>query len=87
VDGLKRSWDRVIEKSCNFVSMTIERTNKEIIIRISSSMDTTELQDLLNYIRYQELTSKSQVKQSVVDKLAASIDKKWWRKNAKRILK
>jgi hypothetical protein len=67
--------------------MTIERTNKEIIIRISSSMDTTELQDLLNYIRYQELTSKSQVKQSVVDKLATSIDKKWWRKNAKRILK
>jgi hypothetical protein len=67
--------------------MTVERTGKEIIIRIPSSMDTTELQDLLNFIRYKELTGKSRVKQSQVDKLASDINKKWWRKNAKKILK
>jgi hypothetical protein len=48
---------------------------------------TTEPQNLLNYIRYQELTSKSRLKQSEVNQLASAINEKWWRKNAKRILK
>lgn len=66
--------------------MTIERTGKEIIIRISASVDTTELQGLLNFIRYKELTSKSKVRQSEVDKLASSINSKWWQKNSKKFL-
>ena len=66
--------------------MTIERKNNEIIIKISSSLDGRELQDLLNFIRYKELTSKSKVKQSTVDKLSKSINKTWWKKNAKRFV-
>lgn len=66
--------------------MTVERNKKEIIIRVPSSVGTKDLQDLLNFIRYQELTVKARVKQAEVDELANSINKKWWRKNAKRIL-
>lgn len=67
--------------------MTVERTDKEIIIRISSSVDTTELQHLLNFIRYNELTAKSRIRQSAVEKIASAIDKKRLKKNSKKILK
>jgi hypothetical protein len=66
--------------------MTIERTNREIIVRIPASIDPQEIQDVLDFIRYKELTSKVKVKQSSIDKLASSINKKWWTKNSKKIL-
>ena len=65
--------------------MIIERTKKEIIIRLSSSVNIDDLQDLINYTRYKELSSKFKVKKSEVDKLAKSINKKWWTKNKKRL--
>ena len=34
--------------------MIIERTNKEVIIRLKSTVDLDELQELANYFRYQE---------------------------------
>jgi hypothetical protein len=67
--------------------MTIERKNDEIIIKISSSLDGRDLQDLLNLIRYKELTAKSKIKQATVNKLSRSINKSWWKKNAKRFVK
>ncbi len=66
--------------------MLIERTDKEIIIRLGVSIDTDKLNDLLNYARYQELTSKFKVSQKQVDALSKTINKKWWAKNQKRIL-
>jgi len=32
--------------------MIIERTSKEVIIRLAPSVDTDELQELANYFRY-----------------------------------
>jgi hypothetical protein len=61
--------------------MLFERTKKEIIIRLSASLDTEELQDLLKYARYKELTSGFKIPQMNVDKLAEQINKKWWTKN------
>ena len=37
--------------------MLVERTNEEIIIKLPASVDIEDLQDLLNYVRYKELTS------------------------------
>jgi hypothetical protein len=37
--------------------MIIERTNKEVIIRLQPTVDTDELQELANYFRYKEITS------------------------------
>ena len=67
--------------------MLIERTNKEVIIRIPASVDTEDLQDFVNYVRYKELTSKFKVSQKTVDKLAKDTNKKWWAKNSKRFIK
>ncbi len=66
--------------------MAIERTDKEIAIRISANTEVTEIQDLIDFIRYKELTSNFKVKKSAVDKLAASVNTRWWKKNAKKIL-
>ncbi len=67
--------------------MIIERTNKEILIRIPNSIDVEGAQRIIDYIRYQEATSKTQAKQSDVDKLAKEINKNWWKKNKDTFLK
>lgn len=67
--------------------MQIERTNNEIIIRLSGEIDAEDLKDFLNYARYKELTSSFSVPQSEVDQLAGDINKDWWTKNRKRLLK
>jgi hypothetical protein len=67
--------------------MQIERTDKEVIIRLPASVNTEDLQELLNYARYKELTSKFSVSQKQADKLASQVNKSWWTKNRKRLLK
>jgi len=67
--------------------MKIERTDKEIIIRIPASVDTEGLQELVDYVRYKEITSKFEVDQNDVDKLADEINESWWSKNRDRFLK
>ena len=65
--------------------MLVERTDKEIIIRLPASIDTEDLQDLLNYARYRELTDGFKVSQKDVDKLSSQINKDWWAKNKKQL--
>jgi hypothetical protein len=67
--------------------MLVERTDKEVIIRLPASVDTEDLQDLLNYARYKELTANFKVDQKKVDKLASSINAKWWTKNKNNLIK
>lgn len=66
--------------------MTIERSGKEIIIRLSSKLGKGDLKDLLSYISYKEATAKSKAKQSDVNKLAAEVNRKWWKKNSKKFI-
>ena len=66
--------------------MIIERLKKEILIRIPSTVDVREIQDILNFIRYKELTSAFKVKQTTIDALASRVNKKWWTKNGEKIL-
>ena len=67
--------------------MLIERTNREVIIRLPSYVDTEGLQRLVDYLSYKEATSKSKAKQSDVDKLAKTVKKGWWAKNRSRVIK
>ena len=67
--------------------MIIERTKKEVIIRLQPTIDTDELQELANYFRYKELTSKYKTPQSDVDKLASEINKNWYKDNRDRLIK
>jgi hypothetical protein len=79
------------KKNLNFgeiiSAMVVERTTKEVIIRLPASVDTEDLQDFLNYARYKELTSSFKIDQKEVDKLANQINTKWWTKNRNKIVK
>ena len=65
--------------------MLVERTKKEVIVRLPASVSTDDLQDFLNYARYKELTSTFSVSQREVDKVAEEINRNWWAKNKKKL--
>jgi hypothetical protein len=53
--------------------MLIERTENEVIIRIPSYEDTSDLQKLIDFISYKEVTAKTKAKQSDIVKLASIV--------------
>ena len=67
--------------------MLVERTSKEVIIRLPASVDTEDLKDFLNYARYKELTANFKTDQKEVDKIANEINAKWWTKNRSKLIK
>ncbi len=56
--------------------MIIERTQTETVIRIPKSMmSSLEVQDLLDYLFYREITAKGKATQKDVNRLAKSVKK------------
>ena len=67
--------------------MIIERTKSEIVIRVSSKVNTIGLQRLVDFLKYQELTATSKAKQSDIDSLAREVNRNWWNNNKQRFIK
>ncbi len=67
--------------------MTIERTDKEIIIKLPASANTEDVQQLLDYLNYKAAVSASKAKQEQVDRLAKEVNKNWWETNKDNLLK
>ncbi|OQX80094.1 MAG: hypothetical protein B6D61_02455 [Bacteroidetes bacterium 4484_249] len=68
--------------------MILERTKNEVLVRLPSSVDLTELQNMLDYLRYMELTSNSEATKTDVEELAKVVNKSIWKKiKAQRNLK
>jgi hypothetical protein len=61
--------------------MIIERTQDEFIIRFPVTSQVEQMQDLIDYLRYRELTSGYSIDQQEIDILAREINKDWWSKN------
>jgi hypothetical protein len=59
--------------------MIVERTNKEVIVKLPASADTNDIQAMLNYLRYKELTAGFYIVQEEADKLAAEVNIVWKR--------
>lgn len=57
--------------------MVIERTNKEVIVRLSPNIDTEDLQKFLDYARYKELTANFKVSQTEIDDLVNQVKSSW----------
>jgi hypothetical protein len=68
----------------NSIDLIIERTKSEIVIRVSSKVNTLGLQRLVDFLRYQEITADCKVKQSDIDALAKEVNKNWWESNKQR---
>lgn len=58
--------------------MILERKNNEILVRLSTQLDAATIQDVLDFLKYQENTIASKAKQSAVDKLAGEVNKSMW---------
>ncbi|MBC7439260.1 MAG: hypothetical protein H7250_04680 [Flavobacterium sp.] len=67
--------------------MIIERTNKEIIIRLPSYLKTDDLQNLVDYLTYKEATSNSKATQLQIDSLSKEVKNGWWKANKSKLIK
>ena len=67
--------------------MVIERTSNEIIFRLPADIDTTGLQRIVNYLKYQEAIRKSEGTESQANKLSDESKKRWWAENKERFIK
>lgn len=67
--------------------MLIERTNREVIIRLPLSVNTEGLQRLVDFLSYKEATATSKATQQQVDKLSKQAKKGWWKANRDRLAK
>jgi len=64
--------------------MRVERSNNEILVRLPSNVDLSELQDMLDYLEYRELTTNSRAKQKDADGLAEEVNATIWNKIKKQ---
>lgn len=67
--------------------MQIERTNKEILIRLPSGTDLIGLQRILDYLKFREIASKSKATTEQIDELSSESKSSWWDKNKSRFVK
>jgi hypothetical protein len=58
--------------------MIVERQNNEIRVRFSAGIETSRIQTILDYLRYEELTSKSTATEDNVDELLSEAKKGRW---------
>ncbi len=66
--------------------MIIERTKKEVIIRLPLNIDTNGLQNFVDYISYKSATSESKARQTDIDLLSKEVKIGWWTKNKSRLV-
>ena len=65
--------------------MKVVRENNEIKISLPDNlMDLEEVQNMLDYFRYREISSKSKATQKEADELSNEINNSWWNKNKHR---
>lgn len=65
------------------MEMIIERTEDEIIFKLSANIDVDELQDLADWFEYKEIAKKSKATQDDVDNLVSEIKKGRWERTKK----
>lgn len=64
--------------------MEIERTDKEILIKIPADTDITGVQRLLDFLKFREIASKSKASQQAIEKISDEAKKNWWNNNRDR---
>ena len=67
--------------------MIIERTKDEIIIRLPLDINIDDLQDMIDWFQYKELTRNSKAKQEDVDALVNQVKKGRWNKRKESLTK
>jgi predicted trehalose synthase len=64
--------------------LTIERTDREIIIRLPLDLGVNDIQRMLDYLAYKQAIQNSQATQEQIDELAKEAKSGWWERNKDR---
>ena len=64
--------------------MRIERTDKEIIIRLPLGLDVNDIQKMIDYLSYKSAVQESQASDDEIASLANEVKKGWWNNNQHR---
>jgi hypothetical protein len=56
--------------------MVIQKKGNEVIIRISSSVLTKDIQQLVDFLRYKEIAQKSKARKADLEELVSSVKRK-----------
>lgn len=67
--------------------MIVERTNNQIVIKVSPDVDSFGFQRIMDYLEYLEITSMSKATQEDADKLADELNENWWANNRNKLIK
>lgn len=65
--------------------MIVKRENNEILVRFTASKNASRIQSILDYLRYEELTSKSVATEKDVDDLVNESKSNRWEKIRKSV--
>ncbi len=65
--------------------MIVERLNNEILVRIPMNMTSSRIQSIMDYLRYEELTSDSKATEEDVNNLTIEAKKGRWDRIRKEI--
>jgi hypothetical protein len=65
--------------------MQVERHNNELLIRIPLTKNSARIQSIIDYLRYEELTSEININQKDADKLISAAKKGRWEKISKEL--
>ncbi len=58
--------------------MIVERQDNEILVRFSAGLRASRIQTILDYLRYEELTSKSTATEDDIEELLKEVKKGRW---------
>ena len=67
--------------------MILERTDKEVIIRLPANISWEDLELMIRFIKYRENVAQSKATQEDIDALAKDVNKTWWEENKHRFMK
>lgn len=67
--------------------MVIEKTNNEILFRLSADFDTESLQKIIDFLRYKEAIKNSFATEKQASDLANESKKNWWKANKTKYIK
>lgn len=67
--------------------MVIERTDSEIIVKIPAMTDVEDIQQLMDYLSYKSIVSRSQATQPMIDELVETVKKGRWLKRRQQLIK
>jgi len=66
------------------MTLNIERTDKEIVIKLPINLKIDDVQRMLDYLSYKQAIDNSLASQKDADELAISVKKGWWEANKDR---